>query len=107
MWEGKCVCGEGGGGGNKGESSEVRMFKIYSCWIWRGRVNWCIFYVQDVGSLGVVGAVEDVCLDAFAALVVKLSEVQFRPVLLKLLDWACSSKASRARLITFYHLADR
>lgn len=60
-----------------------------------------------MNSLSQVGAVEEACLDAFTSLVVKFSESQFRPAFLKLLDWATNHTSPRARLITFYHLADR
>eukprot|EP00731_Ephydatia_muelleri_P018756 Em0011g796a len=50
--------------------------------------------------------VENVCLEGFTELMVKLSEASFRPLFHKLLDWATSPSAPRDRIITFYHLAD-
>ena len=60
-----------------------------------------------MNSLSDIEAVEELCLDAFNALVIKLSEVQFRPIFLKILDWTINPHSPRERLITFYHLADR
>lgn len=57
-------------------------------------------------SLVAMEAVETQCLKAFSTLVVKLSETLFRPMFIKLLDWATQSSAPRDRLITFYHVAD-
>ena len=64
-------------------------------------------YLQDMESLYVVDEVEGLCLNAFTALTVKLSEAQFRVVFLKLLDWASGPSSPRQRLVTFYDLADR
>ncbi len=63
--------------------------------------------LQEVGSLSGVKMVEECCLDAFVVFVVKLSEIQFRPIFLRLLDWAVNPNSPKERLITFYHLADR
>ena len=54
-----------------------------------------------------VEEVETQCLEAFTALVVKFSEMQFRPVFLKLLDWATNPSSPPTRLITFYNMADK
>lgn len=96
----------------------IMSFKVVSS---RNKlVSWCllshIYYstlplllcvLQGMSSLSSVEAVEESCLDAFTILVVKLSEIQFRPLFLKLLDWASNPNSPRARTITFYHLADR
>lgn len=63
--------------------------------------------MQDISSLEEIEAVERSCLDVFCSLVVKLSEVQFKPIFLKLLDWSSNPHSPRIRTITFYHLADR
>ncbi|XP_015417837.1 PREDICTED: HEAT repeat-containing protein 1-like [Myotis davidii] len=39
-------------------------------------------------------------------MVVKLSEVTFRPLFFKLFDWAKTEDAPKDRLLTFYNLAD-
>jgi len=52
-----------------------------------------------------VDEVEERCVQVAMALSVRLTEPQFRQLLLKLLDWATNSSASKLRLISFYHLA--
>lgn len=53
-----------------------------------------------------VGRTEDYIIDCLVAMVVKLSEVTFRPLFFKLFDWAKTEDAPKDRLLTFYHLAD-
>ncbi|KAM6218768.1 HEAT repeat-containing protein 1 isoform 2-T2 [Rhynchocyon petersi] len=54
-----------------------------------------------------VGKTESCVIDCLVTMVVKLSEVTFRPLFFKLFDWAKTEDAPRDRLLTFYHLADR
>lgn len=53
-----------------------------------------------------VGKTESCIIDCLVAMVVKLSEVTFRPLFFKLFDWAKTEDAPKDRLLTFYHLAD-
>ncbi|XP_036210451.1 HEAT repeat-containing protein 1 isoform X4 [Myotis myotis] len=53
-----------------------------------------------------VGKTENHIIDCLVAMVVKLSEVTFRPLFFKLFDWAKTEDAPKDRLLTFYHLAD-
>uniref|UniRef100_A0A8C3XDM0 HEAT repeat-containing protein 1 n=1 Tax=Catagonus wagneri TaxID=51154 RepID=A0A8C3XDM0_9CETA len=53
-----------------------------------------------------VGRTEDHIIDCLVAMVIKLSEVTFRPLFFKLFDWAKTEDAPKDRLLTFYHLAD-
>ncbi|KAM3592421.1 uncharacterized protein V6R79_018312 [Siganus canaliculatus] len=56
------------------------------------------------GDLQKTAQIEGGVIDCLLAMVMKLSEVTFRPLFFKLLDW---SKADRKqRLLTFYRLAD-
>ncbi|XP_012586409.1 PREDICTED: HEAT repeat-containing protein 1 [Condylura cristata] len=49
---------------------------------------------------------ENCIIDCLVAMVVKLSEVTFRPLFFKLFDWAKAEDAPKDRLLTFCHLAD-
>ncbi|EHH15929.1 hypothetical protein EGK_02103 [Macaca mulatta] len=53
-----------------------------------------------------VGRTENCIIDCLVAMVVKLSEVTFRPLFFKLFDWAKTEDAPKDRLLTFYNLAD-
>uniref|UniRef100_A0A2K6FIH7 HEAT repeat-containing protein 1 n=1 Tax=Propithecus coquereli TaxID=379532 RepID=A0A2K6FIH7_PROCO len=53
------------------------------------------------------GKTESCIIDCLVAMVVKLSEVTFRPLFFKLFDWAKTEDAPKDRLLTFYNLADR
>uniref|UniRef100_UPI00358E6AD1 HEAT repeat-containing protein 1-like n=1 Tax=Myxine glutinosa TaxID=7769 RepID=UPI00358E6AD1 len=52
-----------------------------------------------------VGEIEGRVIDSLVALVMKLSEMTFRPIFFKLFDWAAGEGAPRHRLITFWRLA--
>nr|XP_031527782.1 HEAT repeat-containing protein 1 isoform X2 [Vicugna pacos] len=54
-----------------------------------------------------VGKTENHIVDCLVAMVVKLSEVTFRPLFFKLSDWARAEDAPKDRLLTFCNLADR
>ncbi|XP_061886702.1 HEAT repeat-containing protein 1 isoform X2 [Entelurus aequoreus] len=56
------------------------------------------------GDLASTARVEGSVIDCLVAMVMKLSEVTFRPLFFKLLDW--SKSGSRERLLTFVTLAD-
>uniref|UniRef100_A0A8C5VQD2 HEAT repeat-containing protein 1 n=1 Tax=Microcebus murinus TaxID=30608 RepID=A0A8C5VQD2_MICMU len=53
-----------------------------------------------------IGKTESCIIDCLVAMVVKLSEVTFRPLFFKLFDWAKTEDAPKDRLLTFYNLAD-
>ncbi|XP_053460282.1 HEAT repeat-containing protein 1 isoform X2 [Nycticebus coucang] len=53
-----------------------------------------------------VGKTESCIIDCLVAMVIKLSEVTFRPLFFKLFDWAKTEDAPKDRLLTFYNLAD-
>ncbi|XP_003410958.1 HEAT repeat-containing protein 1 isoform X1 [Loxodonta africana] len=53
-----------------------------------------------------IGKIENYIIDCLVAMVVKLSEVTFRPLFFKLFDWAKTEDAPKDRLLTFYNLAD-
>ncbi|XP_045716982.1 HEAT repeat-containing protein 1 isoform X1 [Phyllostomus hastatus] len=53
-----------------------------------------------------VGKTESCIIECLVAMVVKLSEVTFRPLFFKLFDWAKTEDAPKDRLLTFYNLAD-
>uniref|UniRef100_A0A672FD37 HEAT repeat-containing protein 1 n=1 Tax=Salarias fasciatus TaxID=181472 RepID=A0A672FD37_SALFA len=57
------------------------------------------------GDLEKTSQVEGSVIDALVAMVMKLSEVTFRPLFFKLCDWSKSS--SSERLLTFFRLCDR
>ncbi|XP_028404436.1 HEAT repeat-containing protein 1-like isoform X2 [Dendronephthya gigantea] len=50
---------------------------------------------------------EETIIGAFISLIMRLSESLFRPMFLKLVDWATRSSAAKSRQLVFYHLADR
>ncbi|XP_078352830.1 HEAT repeat-containing protein 1-like isoform X2 [Oculina patagonica] len=53
-----------------------------------------------------VNKTEGSVIEAFLCLVVKLSEASFRPVFLRLIDWATRASSSKERLLVFYRLCD-
>ncbi|XP_043915044.1 HEAT repeat-containing protein 1 isoform X2 [Protopterus annectens] len=53
-----------------------------------------------------VGDIEEHIINCVVVMVMKLSEVTFRPLFFKLFDWAKTEDSSRDRLLTFYRLAD-
>ncbi|XP_066239766.1 HEAT repeat-containing protein 1 isoform X1 [Saccopteryx leptura] len=57
-------------------------------------------------DLEAVGKTENYIIDCLVAMIVKLSEVTFRPLFFKLFDWAKTEDAPKDRLLTFYNLAD-
>lgn len=57
-------------------------------------------------NLEEVGKTEIRIIDCLVAMVVKLSEVTFRPLFFKLFDWAKTEDAPKDRLLTFYNLAN-
>ncbi|XP_035853129.1 HEAT repeat-containing protein 1 isoform X1 [Sander lucioperca] len=56
------------------------------------------------GDLKKTAEIEGCVIDCLIAMVMKLSEVTFRPLFFKLLDW--SKSGSTERLLTFYRLSD-
>lgn len=54
-----------------------------------------------------VGEIEGSVIDCLLVMVMKLSEVTFRPLFFKLFDWSKLDGPSKDRLLTFYRLADR
>ncbi|KAA0725519.1 HEAT repeat-containing protein 1 [Triplophysa tibetana] len=59
------------------------------------------------GDLKKAGEIEGSVIDCLLGMVMKLSEVTFRPLFFKLFDWSKIDGASKDRLLTFYRLADR
>lgn len=57
------------------------------------------------GDLAKTAQVEGCVIDCLIAMVMKLSEVTFRPLFFKLFDWSKSDR--KDRLLTFYRLSDR
>ncbi|KAK2820168.1 hypothetical protein Q5P01_023127 [Channa striata] len=57
------------------------------------------------GDLEKTSDVEGCVIDCLLTMVMKLSEVTFRPLFFKLFDW--SKSHSKERLLTFYRLSDR
>uniref|UniRef100_A0A8C0H3C4 HEAT repeat-containing protein 1 n=1 Tax=Chelonoidis abingdonii TaxID=106734 RepID=A0A8C0H3C4_CHEAB len=53
-----------------------------------------------------VGRTETHIISCLISMVMKLSEVSFRPLFFKLYDWSKSEDTSKDRLLTFYRLAD-
>ncbi|XP_036775218.2 HEAT repeat-containing protein 1 isoform X2 [Manis pentadactyla] len=53
-----------------------------------------------------IGKTENFIIDCLVTMVVKLSEMTFRPLFFKLFDWAKTEDAPKDRLLTFYNLAD-
>ncbi|XP_050980668.1 HEAT repeat-containing protein 1 [Labeo rohita] len=58
------------------------------------------------GDLMKTGEIEGYVIDCLLVMVMKLSEVTFRPLFFKLFDWSKMDGASKDRLLTFYRLAD-
>uniref|UniRef100_A0A8C1WDZ0 HEAT repeat-containing protein 1 n=1 Tax=Cyprinus carpio TaxID=7962 RepID=A0A8C1WDZ0_CYPCA len=58
------------------------------------------------GDLKKTGEIEGCVIDCLLVMVMKLSEVTFRPLFFKLFDWSKMDGASKNRLLTFYRLAD-
>ncbi|XP_016100231.1 HEAT repeat-containing protein 1-like [Sinocyclocheilus grahami] len=58
------------------------------------------------GDLNKIGEIEGYVIDCLLVMVMKLSEVTFRPLFFKLFDWSKMDGASKNRLLTFYRLAD-
>ncbi|XP_067286406.1 HEAT repeat-containing protein 1 [Pseudorasbora parva] len=59
------------------------------------------------GDLKMIDEIEGHVVDSLLVLVMKLSEVTFRPLFFKLFDWSKTDGASKDRLLTFYMLANR
>uniref|UniRef100_A0A4X2KD30 HEAT repeat-containing protein 1 n=1 Tax=Vombatus ursinus TaxID=29139 RepID=A0A4X2KD30_VOMUR len=57
-------------------------------------------------NLEEVGQTEDYIINCVVSMVMKLSEVTFRPLFFKLFDWARTEDAPRDRLLTLCNLAD-
>ncbi|XP_067844821.1 HEAT repeat-containing protein 1 isoform X2 [Heptranchias perlo] len=57
-------------------------------------------------DLDKVGEIEGHVINCFVVMVMKLSEVTFRPLFFKLFDWCKSEGFPKDRMITFYRLAD-
>ncbi|XP_051959284.1 HEAT repeat-containing protein 1 [Xyrauchen texanus] len=58
------------------------------------------------GDLTKTSEVEGHVIDCLLVMVMKLSEVTFRPLFFKFFDWSKMDGASKERLLTFYRLAD-
>ncbi|CAH1243056.1 HEATR1 [Branchiostoma lanceolatum] len=67
-------------------------------------LNYRARHAQD--DLDAVQQTEGQVMEAVLSLVMKLSEVTFRPMFFKLYDWASRADSSRERLLTFYRLAE-
>ncbi|TSL75269.1 HEAT repeat-containing protein 1 [Bagarius yarrelli] len=59
------------------------------------------------GDLVKTAEIEGCVIDCLLVMVMKLSEVTFRPLFFKLLDWSKTEGAPKDRLLTFCRLADR
>lgn len=59
------------------------------------------------GDLKKTGEIEGSVINCLLVMIMKLSEVTFRPLFFKLFDWSKMNGASKDRLLTFYRLADR
>ncbi|XP_078085724.1 HEAT repeat-containing protein 1 isoform X2 [Mustelus asterias] len=57
-------------------------------------------------SLDQVGEIEGHVINCLVVMIMKLSEVSFRPLFFKLFDWSKSEGFPKDRMITFYRLAD-
>uniref|UniRef100_UPI00398EA4BE HEAT repeat-containing protein 1 isoform X2 n=1 Tax=Pristiophorus japonicus TaxID=55135 RepID=UPI00398EA4BE len=57
-------------------------------------------------GLDKVGEIEGHVINCLVVMVIKLSEVTFRPLFFKLFDWCKSEGFPKDRMITFYRLAD-
>ncbi|XP_019382662.1 PREDICTED: HEAT repeat-containing protein 1 isoform X1 [Gavialis gangeticus] len=53
-----------------------------------------------------VGRTETHIINCLISMVMKLSEISFRPLFFKLFDWSKTEGASKDRLLTFFRLAD-
>ncbi|CAM9779225.1 unnamed protein product [Lampetra planeri] len=62
-------------------------------------------HAQD--SLDSVGDVEGHVITSLVAMVMKMSEVTFRPLFFKLFDWASGEDRPSERLLTFYRMSER
>ncbi|XP_072523688.1 HEAT repeat-containing protein 1 [Salminus brasiliensis] len=58
------------------------------------------------GDLEKTAEIEGYVIDCLLAMVMKLSEVTFRPLFFKLFDWSKTEGASKDRMLTFCRLAD-
>ncbi|XP_030629489.1 HEAT repeat-containing protein 1 [Chanos chanos] len=58
------------------------------------------------GDLEKTKEIEGYVIDSLLVMVMKLSEVTFRPLFFKLFDWSKTDGAPRDRLLTFYRLSD-
>ncbi|XP_029449670.1 HEAT repeat-containing protein 1 [Rhinatrema bivittatum] len=68
-------------------------------------LNFRADHPQD--DLEEVGITEGHIIDCLITMVMKLSEVTFRPFFFRLFDWCKTEDSSKDRLLTFYRLADR
>uniref|UniRef100_A0A6Q2YUR3 HEAT repeat-containing protein 1 n=1 Tax=Esox lucius TaxID=8010 RepID=A0A6Q2YUR3_ESOLU len=59
------------------------------------------------GDLEKTKEIEGYVIDCLLAMVMKLSEVTFRPLFFKLFDWCKTESEAKDRLLTFYRLSDR
>ncbi|XP_043109963.1 HEAT repeat-containing protein 1 isoform X3 [Puntigrus tetrazona] len=58
------------------------------------------------GDLKKTGEIEGCVIDCLLVMVMKLSEVTFRPFFFKLFDWSKMDGASKNRMLTFYRVAN-
>uniref|UniRef100_A0A8K9UNL2 HEAT repeat-containing protein 1 n=1 Tax=Oncorhynchus mykiss TaxID=8022 RepID=A0A8K9UNL2_ONCMY len=58
------------------------------------------------GDLEKTKEIEGYVIDCLLAMVMKLSEVSFRPLFFKLFDWCKTESVAKDRLLTFYRLSD-
>uniref|UniRef100_A0A8C8GRX8 HEAT repeat-containing protein 1 n=1 Tax=Oncorhynchus tshawytscha TaxID=74940 RepID=A0A8C8GRX8_ONCTS len=58
------------------------------------------------GDLEKAKEIEGYVIDCLLAMVMKLSEVSFRPLFFKLFDWCKTESVAKDRLLTFYRLSD-
>ncbi|XP_056153009.1 HEAT repeat-containing protein 1 [Lampris incognitus] len=58
------------------------------------------------GDLEKTKEIEGYVIDCLLAMVMKLSEVTFRPLFFKVFDWSKNEADGKERLLTFYRLAD-
>ncbi|XP_035389147.1 HEAT repeat-containing protein 1 isoform X2 [Electrophorus electricus] len=59
------------------------------------------------GNLEKTAEIEGYVIDCLLVMVMKLSEVTFRPLFFKLFNWSKTEGASKERMLTFCRLADR
>ncbi|XP_053156079.1 HEAT repeat-containing protein 1 [Hemicordylus capensis] len=67
-------------------------------------LNFRAEHSQD--DLKEVGKIETHIISCLISMVMKLSEMSFRPLFFKLFDWSKTEDASKDRQLTFYRLAD-